>query len=50
MLAKIKGTITDIFPDFIIVSNSDLGYKVETVEQDYLVGQEVDLFLSLIHI
>ncbi len=45
MLAKIKGTITDIFPDFIIVSNSDLGYKVETVEQDYLVGQEVDLFL-----
>jgi len=45
MLAKIKGTITDIFPDFIIVSNSDLGYKVETVEQDYLVGQEVELFL-----
>ena len=45
MLAKIKGIITDIFPDFIIVSNSDLGYKVETVESDYLVGQEVELFL-----
>ena len=45
MLAKIKGTITDIFPDFIIVSNSDLGYKVETVEHDYVIGQDVELFL-----
>ncbi len=45
MLAKIKGTIIDVFPDFIVIDNSGMGYRVETAEKDYLLGQAVDLFI-----
>ena len=45
MFAKLKGTITDIFSDFIILEVRDVGYRVETIQSDFLVGEEKSFFI-----
>jgi len=45
MLAKLKGRITDIFADFLILTVGDVGYRVETVSRDFIVDQEVELYI-----
>jgi len=45
MYAKLKGTVTDIFSGFLILEVADVGYRVETVDNNFLVGQEVDLYI-----
>jgi Holliday junction DNA helicase RuvA len=45
MFAKLKGTITDIFSDFIILEVGDVGYRVETIQSEFLVGEEKSFFI-----
>lgn len=45
MYAKLKGIVTDVFPDFLIVEVADVGYRVETVDNNFLMGQQVDLYI-----
>jgi Holliday junction DNA helicase RuvA len=45
MFAKFKGTITDIFSDFIILDVADVGYRVETIQNEFLVGEEKSFFI-----
>lgn len=45
MFAKFKGTITDIFSDFIILEVGDVGYRVETIQSEFLVGEEKSFFI-----
>ncbi len=45
MFAKLKGTITDIFSDFIILDVGDVGYRVETIQNEFLVGEEKSFFI-----
>ena len=45
MFAKLKGTILEIFPSFIILDVAGVGYKVETISQDFLEGQDVELYI-----
>jgi len=45
MFAKLKGTISDIFSDFIILDVGDVGYRVETIQNEFLVGEEKSFFI-----
>ena len=45
MLAKLQGRITDIFADFLILTVGDVGYRIETVSRDFIVDQEVELYI-----
>ncbi|MCA9379571.1 Holliday junction branch migration protein RuvA [Candidatus Dojkabacteria bacterium] len=45
MFAKLKGTISDIFADFIILDVGNVGYRVETVQNEFLVGEEKSFFI-----
>lgn len=45
MFAKLKGKISDIFGDFIILDVADVGYRVETIQNGFLVGEEKSFFI-----
>lgn len=45
MYAKLKGTVQDIFLDFIIVDVAGIGFKVEIIENNFLVDSDVDLYV-----
>ncbi len=45
MYAKLKGVVVDIFSDFLIIEVSNIGYRVETIKSDFLVGQEIELYI-----
>ncbi len=45
MYAKLKGTVEDIFQDFIILDVNGVGYKVEVIHKGFLVGQEIELYI-----
>lgn len=45
MFAKLKGKISDIFGDFIILDVADVGYRVETIQNEFLVGEEKSFFI-----
>jgi len=45
MYAKLKGVVIDIFSDFLIIEVSNVGYRVETIKNDFLVGQKIELYI-----
>lgn len=45
MYAKLKGKIIDIFPEFIILEVNNVGYKLEAYNHDYMIDQEVELYI-----
>lgn len=45
MYAKLTGTIADIFPNFLILDVSGVGYRIETVMEGFLVDQEVTFYI-----
>lgn len=45
MFAKLTGKISDIFNDFIVLDVSGVGYRVETLQNEFLVGEDKSFFI-----